>query len=119
MTSADFKPGTHILLDLYGGEGLRDAARLRAVLIEAATRAGATVLSCEIHEFGGAGGVTGVALLAESHISIHTWPEHGFAAVDVFMCGAARPEVAIDHIRSALAAQSHEITTQRRGQRNQ
>jgi S-adenosylmethionine decarboxylase len=58
------------------------------------------------HPFGPGLGVTGVLLLKESHISIHTWPEHGFAAVDVFMCGAARPDKAVEAIAAALAAGS-------------
>ena len=59
-------------------------------------------------------GVTGVLLLAESHISIHTWPEAGFAAVDIFMCGAARPQVALDIISTALAARHCALHTARR-----
>ena len=62
-----------------------------------------------------AAGVTGMLLLRESHISIHTWPEHGFAAVDVFMCGGARPEKAVDAIASALAARSVEVREIARG----
>jgi S-adenosylmethionine decarboxylase len=59
--------------------------------------------------------VTGVLLLKESHISIHTWPEHGFAAVDVFMCGDARPERAVDVIEAALAAGSVSLREVARG----
>ena len=55
------------------------------------------------HPFGPGLGVTGVVLLAESHISIHTWPEQGYAAIDIFMCGAAEPQRALDVLREALA----------------
>ncbi|KVM63249.1 S-adenosylmethionine decarboxylase proenzyme [Burkholderia gladioli] len=98
--------GSHVLADLDGIEParLRDAARLEAILTAAARAAGARVLGANFHRFGGEGGVTGVVLLAESHITIHTWPEHGFAAVDAFLCGAARADEAVDAIAGALAA---------------
>ena len=67
------------------------------------------------HPFGPGRGVTGVLLLKESHISIHTWPEHGFAAVDVFMCGNARPERAVDVIEATLAAGSVSLREVARG----
>ncbi|WP_431824660.1 adenosylmethionine decarboxylase [Burkholderia sp. F1] len=100
--------GSHVLADLGGIDAtlLRDAARLEAVLTDAARRAGARVIGAHFHHFGGEHGVTGVVLLAESHITIHTWPEHGFAAVDAFMCGAARAADAVDAIAAALGARA-------------
>ena len=100
-----FEPtGVHLIADLYGIDAARltDPARLAELLRSAASRAGATVLNCDFHQFGAAGGVTGVVMLAESHISIHTWPESGFAAVDIFMCGAAAPQVALEWIEQHL-----------------
>lgn len=98
--------GRHLLLDLAGivPARLTDPAQLEAALRDAARLAGATVLSSHFHHFGEGGGVTGVLLLSESHISIHTWPEHGFAAVDIFMCGGTRPERAAESIAAALEA---------------
>jgi S-adenosylmethionine decarboxylase len=61
------------------------------------------LLHLYLHPFAATGGVSGVAVLAESHISIHTWPEHRYAAVDVFMCGKARPHVCIEVLRQAFA----------------
>lgn len=86
----------HGLLDLYGcsPELLSDEEALSSVLHGAAEAAGATILFTRFHTFGGHGGVTGVLLLAESHISIHTWPEWEFAAVDIFVCGHLRLEAA-------------------------
>ena len=80
--------GTHLLADLSGCHGLDDAARVELALREAVAAADATLLDVRLHHFGAGQGVTGVALLAESHISIHTWPEHGYAAVDIFLCGS-------------------------------
>lgn len=100
--------GQHVLADFSGvpAPQLTDAAALEALLRQAALAAGSTILAAHFHPFGAGQGVTGVLLLAESHLSIHTWPEHGFAAVDVFMCGTARPQLAIDHIAAAFAPAS-------------
>ncbi|WP_298165691.1 adenosylmethionine decarboxylase [Novosphingobium sp.] len=82
-------PGTsiHLIADLQGGIGLDDVARVEGALRHAAEAAGARLLSVNVYGFGEGMGVTGVALLAESHISIHTWPETAVAAVDLFVCG--------------------------------
>lgn len=97
-------PGRHGLLDLYDCPvaRLRDESCLQQVLTAAAQAAGARILGSHFHTFGGGGGVTGVLLLAESHISIHTWPEHGFAAVDVFLCGGLRLETVRQLLEQAL-----------------
>ena len=108
--------GTHLLADLSGiaPERLRDGAALEQLLRGAAIAAGAQVLHSHFHSFGAGQGVTGVVLLAESHISIHTWPECGFAAVDIFMCGAARPQLALDAIKDALQAAHCQLQSVRR-----
>ncbi|OAJ52967.1 S-adenosylmethionine decarboxylase proenzyme [Paraburkholderia ginsengiterrae] len=109
--------GTHVLADLGGiaADLLRDAAALEAILVKAAREAGACVLSAHFHRFGGEHGVTGVVLLAESHITIHTWPEHRFAALDIFMCGKARPHEAVEQIARELRADVRNVRTCERG----
>lgn len=79
--------GTHLLADLFDCDHLDDEARIEAALRAAVTAADATLLELKVHGFGAGQGVTGIALLAESHISIHSWPERDYAAVDMFLCG--------------------------------
>ncbi|PQV46465.1 adenosylmethionine decarboxylase [Paraburkholderia sp. BL21I4N1] len=109
--------GTHVLADLGGiaADLLRDAPTLESILVNAAQEAGARVLSAHFHHFGGEHGVTGVVLLAESHITIHTWPEHRFAALDIFMCGHARPDQAVERIALDLRAEVRNLRTCERG----
>jgi S-adenosylmethionine decarboxylase len=78
--------GLHLIADLYDGSGLDDPALIERAIRDAVLASGVTLLDLRLHHFGPEQGVTGVALLAESHISIHTWPEHRYAAVDIFMC---------------------------------
>lgn len=110
--------GTHLLADLAGIEAglLTDAGAIDALLREAALAAGARILHSHFHTFGPGMGVTGVLLLAESHISIHTWPEHGFAAADIFMCGEAQPQRALAIIGQALRPTTRTVQTIERGQ---
>jgi S-adenosylmethionine decarboxylase len=109
--------GRHLLADLHGvaPERLTSPAAIETLLRAAADAAGSTPVGGHFHPFGPGLGVTGVLLLKESHISIHTWPEHGFAAVDVFMCGDARPERAVEVIQAALAAESVSLREVARG----
>ncbi|HWU95679.1 MAG TPA: adenosylmethionine decarboxylase [Sphingomonas sp.] len=97
--------GHHLIADLRDGKRLTDADHIQACLVAAATAAGATLLEVRLHSFGPGQGVTGVALLAESHISIHTWPEYGTACVDIFMCGTTHDLAAgLDAIVTGLDA---------------
>ena len=109
--------GTHLLADLYGVDAgkLVATADIDALLREGALAAGARILHSHFHSFGDAMGVTGVVLLAESHISIHTWPEYGFAAADIFMCGQAQPRLALDVIELAFRPASSIVQTIARG----
>lgn len=109
--------GTHLLADLHGVAPalLTDAAGIEALLRRAALAAGARILHGHFHTFGAGGGVTGVLLLAESHISIHTWPEDGFAAVDIFMCGVARPALALEVIQAGMPGARAAVRSVARG----
>ena len=107
--------GTHVLLDMWGAESLDDLDHLKAAIETSAEAAQATLLHIHLHHFSPLGGISGVALLAESHISVHTWPEHGFAAFDIFMCGDSEPLKAAEALRRALAPSRVEMSEQRRG----
>ncbi len=107
--------GTHLLVDLWGASNLADPALIDTALREAAVKAGATILHSHFHHFTPNGGVSGVVVLAESHISIHTWPERSFAAVDIFMCGACNPHDAIPVLRAAFHPDRVDLDEQRRG----
>jgi S-adenosylmethionine decarboxylase len=109
--------GTHLIAELAGcnQEVLNNEELLREGLREAAQTAGATVLSVHSHKFTPVG-VTAFALLAESHISIHTWPELGYAAVDAFTCGQSmRTELAIESVAHALDPKNTKVITVKRG----
>ena len=87
--------GVHLIVDLYDATQLDDIDHIKSALRRSVDAAGATLLHVHLHHFEPNGGVSGVAVLAESHISIHTWPERGYAAIDIFMCGQAKPETCV------------------------
>lgn len=107
--------GTHLLVDLWGATRLDDPAWIDRTLCDAALAAGATILHSHFHHFTPNGGVSGVVVLAESHISIHTWPERGFAALDIFMCGACDPYKSIPLLQESFAPSDMNVEEQRRG----
>jgi S-adenosylmethionine decarboxylase len=110
--------GWHFLVDLQGVAPalLMDGPRIEQILKESAHAAQAQILFAHFHHFGEQQGLTGVLLLAESHITIHTWPEHGFAAADIFMCGQAEPERALAVLRGAFAPAHEQVARVLRGQ---
>jgi S-adenosylmethionine decarboxylase len=107
--------GTHLLVDLWGATNLSDPDHIDRALREAAITAGATILHSHFHHFTPNGGVSGVVVLAESHISIHTWPERDFAAIDLFMCGCCDPRDSIPVIEAAFRPRRTDIKEERRG----
>ena len=107
--------GMHLLVDLWGARNLCDPATIDAALREAAEAAGATILHGHFHHFSPNGGVSGVLVLAESHISIHTWPERDFAAIDIFMCGACNPYDSLPALKAAFQPAQVQLGEQRRG----
>jgi S-adenosylmethionine decarboxylase len=107
--------GTHVIIDLWGCSGLDDIEHIDRTLKTCVEECKATLLHIHLHRFEPSGGVSGVAVLAESHISIHTWPERGYAALDVFMCGTAMPHKAVPVLRQAFKPSSVQFVEHRRG----
>jgi S-adenosylmethionine decarboxylase proenzyme len=109
--------GRHLLIELQDcdREALNDLDFLRNAMIEAAIACGATVLGESFHHFSPQG-VSGVVVIAESHLSIHTWPEYGYAAVDVFTCGTTvEPTRAAEALIEKLGAKKHSLMEIQRG----
>ncbi len=107
--------GTHLIIDLHGAERLDDCAHIEKTLLDCVEAAGATLLHIHLHRFE-PNGVSGVAVLAESHISIHSWPESHYAAFDVFMCGGAEPERCIKVLDAAFSPARIDVNELLRGQ---
>lgn len=107
--------GTHLIIDLWDAERLDDIDHIEQAMRDSVAAAGATLLHIHLHHFTPNLGVSGVAVLAESHISVHTWPETGFAAFDVFMCGDTEPQKAVDVLKSAFRPGRVEVGEHLRG----
>jgi S-adenosylmethionine decarboxylase len=108
--------GVHLIVDLYGARGLDDIGHIEATLRRCVDASRATLLHLHLHRFQ-PNGVSGVAVLAESHISVHTWPDASYAALDVFMCGSADPDACIPVLREAFSAEHVGVSEILRGQR--
>lgn len=107
--------GTHLLIDLWGASRLDDIKLVEEALRTSAVAGGATILHCHLHHFEPNGGVSGVLVLAESHITIHSWPERGYAALDVFMCGNCDPYKAIPVLKAAFKPEFVTVSESKRG----
>jgi len=111
--------GTQILAEYFGccPQILADRSQVESALIEAAKNAGATVVSTSFHQFS-PHGVSGVVIIEESHLCIHTWPEYGFVAVDLFTCGdSVSPKKAYESLKSSFNAEQGNFMELRRGHR--
>lgn len=106
-----------MLLELYDcdPEAINNLEVVKASMVEAAKRAQATIVDVVFHEFNPVG-ISGVVVIAESHLAIHTWPEHRYAAVDVFSCGEIlQPELAADYLVEQLGAARASVVELQRG----
>jgi S-adenosylmethionine decarboxylase len=109
--------GIHLIIDLYGASHITDVAHVEATMRRCVAAARAQLLHIHLHRFE-PDGVSGVAVLAESHISVHTWPESRFAAFDVFMCGDTDPGACVNILREAFLAERVEVKEILRGEVN-
>jgi len=109
--------GRHLIVEMWGVDPalLDDEEKLRSVLLKAAEAAGGRIIGVLFHKFEPQG-VTGVVAIAESHISIHTWPEYGYAAIDIFTCGShVDPWRAFEHSIRELRPKNVNVFEIKRG----
>jgi S-adenosylmethionine decarboxylase len=109
--------GRHLLLELFDCDfdAINSLPTVKSALVEAAKRAHATIVDVVFHEFNPFG-ISGVVVIAESHLSIHTWPEHRYAAVDIFSCGdVLKPEVAANFLVEQFGAERTSVVELQRG----
>lgn len=109
--------GRHLLLELFDcdAEAINSLEVVKASMVEAARLAQATIVDVVFHEFNPFG-ISGVVVIAESHLAIHTWPEYRYAAVDVFSCGdVLQPQVAAEYLMEQLGAERATVVEVQRG----
>jgi S-adenosylmethionine decarboxylase len=109
--------GRHLLLELFDCDlnAINNVETVKGALVEAAKRAQATIVDVVFHEFNPFG-VSGVVVIAESHLSIHTWPEYRYAAVDIFSCGdILQPEIAASYLVEQFGAERTSVVEMQRG----
>lgn len=108
--------GRHLIAEFYSASpsALDDLEHVRKSMLEAARAVGATVLGQNFHRFDPQG-VSGTVVIAESHLSIHTWPERGYAAIDIYTCGGLDPRPGFEHIGMAIGAEQYRVQEILRG----
>jgi S-adenosylmethionine decarboxylase len=109
--------GKHVIVEMYEcrSEILDDLEGIREAMLDAAKIAGATIVGEIFHHFS-PHGVSGAVVIAESHLSIHTWPEYRYAALDLFTCGeSVNPGKAFDHLQKILGSEQISQTEMKRG----
>jgi S-adenosylmethionine decarboxylase len=109
--------GKHLIIEFYGCDPdvLDDTARCEDHILQAVQISGATVIQPFFHQFN-PHGVSGIVVIAESHFSIHTWPEYGYAALDVFTCGDdIQSEPAVEYLRQSFKAEHYSLVEMKRG----
>jgi S-adenosylmethionine decarboxylase len=107
--------GSHLIIDLWYTRFDNKIDTLKGIIKKAVLIANATILHIHLHRFGKEEGISGVAILAESHISVHTWPERDYIAFDIFMCGDTKPKDAAQYLIDTLKPKKNKITDLRRG----
>ncbi|HBG61639.1 MAG: S-adenosylmethionine decarboxylase proenzyme [Omnitrophica WOR_2 bacterium GWF2_38_59] len=107
--------GIHLIVELWEGSGLTSIPKIEKIMQDCVKSCGATLLKIDLHKFSPSGGITGVAILQESHISIHTWPEYRYAAFDIFLCGNLDPFQAVAVLKKGFKTNHIQISEFKRG----
>jgi spermidine synthase len=108
--------GNHILVEFMGCDPhiMNDVSSIERDMVDAALKAGATVINSTFHHFSPYG-VSGVVVIQESHLAIHTWPEYGYAAVDLFTCGEMDAWISFDYLKECFGAKNYSALEMKRG----
>jgi S-adenosylmethionine decarboxylase len=107
--------GVHLVIELWQAQNLDNIEAIDRILRRAVIDCGATLLNMHLHEFTPNGGISGVGVLQESHISIHTWPELEYAALDLFVCGTLDPYEALPALKAGFKPGKLQLTELKRG----
>jgi S-adenosylmethionine decarboxylase len=107
--------GTHLIIELWDAKNLSSLPKIRKSLKDSVKAIGATLLNISLHKFSPSGGVSGVAIISESHLSVHTWPEYKYAALDIFVCGQVDPYKAIKVLKKQYETSNIQINEIKRG----
>ena len=107
--------GTHLIIELWNGKNFSSLRKIRKILKDSVKACGATLLKINLHKFSSSGGISGVAIIKESHISIHTWPEYKYAAMDIFVCGSVDPYRTIAVIKKGFKPEKIQVAELKRG----
>ncbi|MCF7916872.1 MAG: adenosylmethionine decarboxylase [Candidatus Omnitrophica bacterium] len=107
--------GTHLIIELWDAKNLSSLPKIRKSLKDSVKAIGANLLNISLHKFSPSGGVSGVAVISESHISVHTWPEYNYAALDIFVCGQVDPYKAIGILKKQYQTSNIQISEIKRG----
>ncbi|HBF33928.1 TPA: adenosylmethionine decarboxylase [Candidatus Sumerlaeota bacterium] len=107
--------GIHLIIELWKARHMTDPTIIETLMKQAVEACGATLLSIDLHVFSPGGGVSGVAVLQESHISIHTWPEYEYAAMDIFVCGTIDPYKALPVLKDGFEPETIQVVELKRG----
>ncbi|MCK5083204.1 MAG: adenosylmethionine decarboxylase, partial [Candidatus Omnitrophica bacterium] len=107
--------GVHLIIELWNGRNLTSIPKIRKALKSCVKACGVTLLKINLHKFSPSGGITGVAIIKESHISIHTWPEYEYAALDIFLCGNLDPYRSIPVLKKEFNTKNIQVMEFKRG----
>lgn len=109
--------GRHLLVDIWQAKRLDDLDLMKQALTDAASACGATLRELHLFRFEEGGGIAGVAMLMQSHISVHSWPEYGYAAFDAYVCGDADPDQMVPVLKKAFDPEVVQVKKVERGVR--
>ncbi len=107
--------GRHLMVDMWGAKNLNHLENVRNALLESINACGANLIELMLYQFTPNGGITGAAVLSQSHLCIHTWPEESFVAIDLFVCGLNEPTLILPVLQAAFLPERVEVREHKRG----